>query len=282
MLPLLSGSGRRPFLFGGIAVGLLGLTTAFWAPAPANEAPRTVRNLSFGRGEKLKYKIHYGIINAAEGIIETSGELHRVNERPCYRVTVEGRTTGSFDFFLRIRDQWRSFIDTTAILPQKFERNIAENKYRKKETVWFNHATNTVTVDEQGEKQRRTYSTADNVQDLVSGIFYTRTLDFSHRKIGESIRVEGFFDDESFDFTVTYQGKAKVDTKVGSFRCIRLVPKMPANKLFKGENAISVYLSDDAAKVPVLIQAEMFVGAVKLDLYEYQGVRCRLNQVAEN
>jgi hypothetical protein len=57
---------------------------------------------------------------------------------------------------------------------------------------------------------------------------------------------------------------------------------MPNNKLFKGENAISVYLSDDRNKIPVLIQAEMFVGAVKVDMYKYQGLKTRLNLVAHN
>ena len=52
---------------------------------------------------------------------------------------------------------------------------------------------------------------------------------------------------------------------------------MPKNKLFDGEDAISVYLSDDKNKIPVLIQAEMFVGAVKIDLYKYKGLKSRLN-----
>ena len=80
--------------------------------------------------------------------------------------------------------------------------------------------------------------------------------------------------------TVTYRGHETVETKAGTFRCIRLSPKMPPNKLFKGENAIGVYLSDDENKIPVLVQAEMFVGSVKLDLYEYRGLRGRLNRVA--
>ena len=173
------------------ALALAGALFAF-ADAPTNEAPRTVRNLSFGRGETLKYKIHYGIINAAEGEIETAGDLHRVNDRPCYKVSVSGRTTGSFDFFLRIRDTWRSYIDTAAILPQKFVRDIAEAKYRKKETMDFDHAAHTVQVEDSKEKKRKTFQTPENVQDLVSGIFYVRTLDYAHRKPGEQIKVKGF------------------------------------------------------------------------------------------
>ena len=47
---------------------------------------------------------------------ETSGALDRVAERPCYRATVSGHTTGSFDFFLHIRDQWRSLWITATVL----------------------------------------------------------------------------------------------------------------------------------------------------------------------
>ena len=81
--------------------------------------------------------------------------------------------------------------------------------------------------------------------------------------------------------SVTYRGRENVETKAGTFRCVKLIPKMPANKLFKGEDAVAVYLSDDENKIPVLVQAELFVGSVKLDLYEYRGLRGRLNRVAD-
>ncbi len=52
---------------------------------------------------------------------------------------------------------------------------------------------------------------------------------------------------------------------------------MPDNDLFAGKNSVSVYLSDDKNKIPVLIKAELLVGAVKVDLYEYNGLKHRLN-----
>ena len=251
-----------------------------------SDADRSLPNKSFKSGEVLQYKVHYGLINAAEATIEIDNGLHRINDRPCYKATVTGRTTGSFDFFLRIRDTWRSYIDTTSILPQKFFRNIEENNYRKKETIDFDHVKNVAEVEKHGRDKNKvkhgTYKIPENVQDLVSGFYYLRTLNYDQRRIGEVIRVQGFFDDEVFSMDVTYKGRETVDTKAGTIRAIRLVPRMPSNKLFKGENAISVYLSDDQNKVPVLIQAEMFVGAVKVDMYKYQGLKNRLNLVAKN
>jgi hypothetical protein len=208
-----------------------------------------------------------------------------VNDRPCYRATVTGRTNSSFDLFLKVRDTWRSYIDTTSILPQKFYRNIEENNYRKRETVDFDHQANTVAVESKKrdkDTKRGTYKVPNNVQDLVSGFYFLRTVDYSNRKVGEQISVQGFFDDEIFDMTVTYRGRQNVETKAGVIRAIRLTPKMPKNKLFRGEDAISVYFSDDKNKIPVLFEAEMFVGSVKVDMYKYSGLRNKLALVAKN
>jgi len=273
---------KRRWLFVSPAIVLISATLLAFQPS---DSTRVASNTSFTRGEVLSYKVHYGMINAAEATIEVANELHRVNDRPCYRATVTGRTNGSFDLFLRVRDTWRSYIDTTSILPQKFFRNIEENHYRKKETVDFDHVRDMAAVEtkkkEQEPPKHETFKVPNNVQDIVSGFYYLRTLNYDQRRPGEVIRVQGFFDKDVFTMDVIYKGRETVETKAGVIRAIRLIPKMPSNKLFRGENAVSVYLSDDRNKIPVLIQAEMFVGSVKVDMYKYQGLKNRLNLVAQ-
>ncbi|QNF35711.1 DUF3108 domain-containing protein [Adhaeribacter swui] len=235
---------------------------------PTEERPH------FGTGEVLKYKVHYGLINAAEAEIEIAPEIHHVNNRPCYRANVFGKTVGSFDFFLRIRDTWRSFIDTSLIVPQKYYRNVEEGKYRKKENVTFNHNSKTALVE---TKQTLTLKIPDRVQDVVSGFYYLRTLDFDRYRPGDVIRMKGYFYKKIYDMQVVYKGRETIDTKAGTFKAFKLVPKMPSTDLFAGESSVSVYLSDDKNKVPVLIKANLLVGAVKVDLYEYSGLKYRLN-----
>lgn len=240
---------------------------------------RTVRNESFSTGEVLKYKVHYGLITAAEATIDVSKQLYTINGRPTYKATVYGRTSSSFDLFIRVRDTWQSYIDTAALVPHRFYRNIEEGSYRKKETVDFNHYANTAAVKMKKKKdpeKTSSHKISDNVQDIVSGFYYLRTLNFDNMRKGEKFVIKGFFDEENFDMEVTYKGRETVSTKAGKFRAIKLVPKMPENDLFKGENAITVYLSDDDNKVPVLIEASMFVGSLKVDLYDHKGLKHRL------
>ncbi|WP_114778326.1 DUF3108 domain-containing protein [Botryobacter ruber] len=240
-----------------------------------NNKPLVVPNESFTTGEVLKYKVHYGPITAAEAVIDVAPSLQYVNGKPCYKATVYGKTNSSFDLFLKVRDTWQSYIDTAAIVPQRSFRNIEEGNYRKRETVDFNHHTNTATVERKKNKHKEsgTYKVPNQVQDIVSGFYFLRTQNYEKMRVGEKFHVKGFLDDEVFDMVVTYKGKETVSTKAGDIRAIKLVPAMPDNKLFKGEDAITVYLSDDKNKIPVLIQAAMFVGSVKVDLYEYKNLK---------
>jgi hypothetical protein len=246
---------------------------------------RTVSNESFSTGETLKYKVHYGPVTAAEAVIDISPTLHKVNNRACYRATVTGKTNSSFDLFIRIRDTWQSYIDTAAIVPQRSFRSIEEGSYRKRETVDFDHYQNTAFVEKKKKnrsKETEKYKVPDNVQDIVSGFYYLRTLNYNNMRIGDKINVTGFFDEENFNMQVTYKGREVVSTKAGDIKAIKLVPKMPDNKMFRGENAITVYLSDDRNKIPVLIQAEMFVGSVKVNLYEYSNLKHKSTVLAQN
>ena len=271
---------RRWLFFAPVAVLL---TAAAQRTIGPSDPVRSIPQSSFGRGEVIRYTVHYGLINGGEATVETAGSLERVNDRPCYKATVSGRTTGSFDFFLRIRDQWRAYIDTTSILPIRSHRDIAEKNYRKKETVNYDHINDLADVQDNSkdEPKRKTVKVANNTLELVSGFFYLRTFNFDRMRVGEVIKVPGYLDGDNFMLEVTYKGREIVETLAGDVRAFKLVPKLPKNKLFRGEDAISVYLSDDRNKIPVLFQAEMFVGTVKVDMVKYQGLKSRLNIVSK-
>lgn len=253
----------------------MGLLLAF---SPENGTYREISNDSFKPGEKLDYRVHYGLLNAATATMKISKRIYFQNGRPCYKVDIHGKSVGIFDLITRIRDNWGSYIDTTAIIPHQFYRNIEEGNYRKYEIVDFNHEEDiavTTTLDKVTKqvKEKKEDKMADNVQDMVSGYYYLRTIDFSNVEPGQVISVDAFFDKEKYDFRVKFIGRETLRTRVGKFKTLVLQPQMPDNKLFRGENAIKVWLSDDLNKIPLKIKAEMFVGAVEIDIKKVNGQR---------
>jgi hypothetical protein len=235
---------------------------------------RTVPNKSFGFGEKVEYRVHYGFINAAEAKVEVAKNLTIVNNKPCYRINVTGRTVGPFDLISKVRDTWRSYVDTSSILPHMFYRSIQENKYRKEETVVFHHdkdiAVSTV------KDASKTYNVPNNIHDIVSGYFFLRTINFDKVSEGEIIEVPTFFDGDTYKLRVRYVGKDIIKTKFGKTRVLRLNPLIPDNKLFKGEGALRLWISDDANKIPLKVQVDLMIGSLEMDLKSYKGLRTDL------
>lgn len=239
------------------------------------EQYRKIKNTSFRQGEVIRYKAHYGFVNAAEGEMVISDKLHEVNGRKCYKIDVYGRSIGMFDLFLRIRDNWGTYLDSSSIVSQKFYRKIEEGKYRKHEIVTFDQKDNVALVKtfdnhKQDWRPIEKFEVPSNVQDIVSGYYYLRTLNFDTLKVDDVIKIDAFFDDEIYDFKVRYIGKEVLKTNLGKINSLVLSPIMPENSLFDGKNSIKVWISDDRNKVPLKIKAAMFVGAVEIDIVEYQ------------
>ncbi|MEM9859626.1 MAG: DUF3108 domain-containing protein [Bacteroidota bacterium] len=232
-------------------------------------------NTTFYKGEVLSYRVHYGFINAATATMTIEDDLHRVNGYDCYKIEVFGRSVGMFDLFLRIRDTWGTYLDSSAMITRKFYRKIEEGKYRNHEIVEFdqeNKVARVRTFDKRKKlwKPVEVFDTPAYVQDLVSGYYYLRTFDFSSIKEGEVFKIDAFFDDEVYNFSIRFDGREEIRTKLGKIRSLKLTPLMPENELFDGENSIQVWLSDDINKVPLKIKAQMFVGAVEVDITDFK------------
>jgi len=239
---------------------------------------RVMENRSFKPGESLEYRVHYGFINAGEAIIKINPKLYKVNNRVCYKIDIFGRTTGTFDLMLRIRDNWGTYMDTTSLVPQKFYRLIEEGRYRKNEVITFKHFVDSAEVkvlnkETKQYKPGKCHKVPDNVQDMVSGYYFLRTVNYNKLKINDIISIPAFFEDTVYNLNVKYLGREMLDTKFGEFKTIKLSPVMPENDLFDGENSIRVWLSDDLNKIPLKIQADMFVGAVEIDIKKYEGLK---------
>lgn len=254
---------------------VLSLLILLVAADTTNNDYRVIEHSSFIPGEVIDYKIHYGFVNAAEGQMIVHDKLEEVNGRSCFKIDVFGRSIGMFDFFLRIRDNWGTYLDTASIIPHKSYRKIEEGKYRKHEIVDFDHINGKATVHNYNHKKEfwkpiEEYDMPKYAQGMVSGYYYLRTLDFNAMKEGEIVKIKAFFDDETYDFNIRYIGKEEIRTKLGRIRALVLSPIMPENSLFDGENSIRVWISNDANKVPIKVKAQMFVGAVEVDIQSYK------------
>ncbi len=245
-----------------------------------------IKNTSFGTGEVLEYRVNFGFFTVGKASTVVEKRVININTRPCYKVDAYGETLGFVSWITKVNDQWGAYIDTAAFVTHVSYRKIKEGNYRKDELINYDHDKLQAEVKVMDQKtgiygDPKIYKTPANVRDLVGGFLFLRVIDFSKYKKGDTLAISGFFEDTPYILNIIYGGKEKVDTKIGIIPCHKLIPIMPDNKLFDGENSITCWLSDDKNKIPVKIQAKMFIGSTGVELISFSGLRNQLKVLME-
>ena len=249
-----------------------------------NPVYKSLSYKSFARGEKLEYKVSYGIFNIGEAQMLIDDKFYRINHRECYKVDIFGKTTGMVDWVANVDDQWGAYVDSSALVPHISYRKIREGGYKKDEVVRFDHKVNLIEAKVKNKKtgeykEPMVYIAPKGVRDMLAGYLYLRTIDFASMPVGNVFKISGFFEDSFYELDIKYKGKDKIKTKAGKFKAIKLEPIMPDNKLFDGEDSILAWISDDENKIPLKIQAKMFIGNVGVELKSYENVNNPVSKV---
>ncbi|MCC6600219.1 MAG: DUF3108 domain-containing protein [Crocinitomicaceae bacterium] len=228
---------------------------------------REINNHAFKSGEKVTYRIHYGLINAGTATITVKDSPFKFGTREAYHVVGEGRSLGTFDWFFKVRDRYETYIDKQGIFPYRFIRNCDEGGYRINQDYTFAPEKKAYT-----DMKGNSYMTAAFMQDMLSSYFYARTVDYSTAKKGDIFTVMTLIDDEIYPLKMKYIGKETIEIGSGKFRCIRFAPVVQKGRVFKKEEDLSVWISDDANHLPVLAKAKIMVGSIKMELTDYSGL----------
>jgi hypothetical protein len=74
-------------------------------------------------------------------------------------------------------------------------------------------------------------------------------------------------------------GKEEIKIGVGKFRCLKFAPVVQKGRIFKKEEDLSVWITDDANHLPVLAKAKILVGSIKMEMKSYYGLANPIAQV---
>jgi hypothetical protein len=228
---------------------------------------RSTENNAFTFGEELKYRVHYGWINAASIKIKVADKPVVVNGRSTYNITANGRTYRSFDWAFKVRDHFETYLDSQSVAPLKYYKNVQEDNYKDIDMVFYDHEKQWMT----GKK--KSMEMPAYLQDIVSGTFYARTIDFNKAEVGQTFPINIYLDQEIYDLKFKYVGKETIKTDLGKVRCIKLRPQLVVDRVFKDEDDMTIWISDDENKIPIRVKADIYVGSVKVDITSYKGLR---------
>ena len=249
-----------------LVIALLFCCTAVFA-----QSYRSITNTAFVRGEKLTFRVAFnsaltGSITGGKATLEVKDDNKIINNRNTYYVVGEGKTTGFIEMFYKIHDRFESYFDQDALISWQFTRRTRENNYKKDDLVVFRQN------DRLAVSLTKIVKVPANVQDIISAFYYARTLDISGLKTGGIIEVPYFLDDSVYHSKIIFKGRETVKTKLGKFRCIVFSPMVATGYAFDDPYPITVWITDDANRLPVLIESEQSVGRARVELISYSGL----------
>lgn len=246
---------------------LAGLGSQSYAQA-TNEAPE----LPFQSGEWFEFRIHYGWFNASYATLKLTKET--LDQSPVYHAAGIGKTTGLARLFFRVDDYYDTFFDPKTVLPKKFLRNIYEGGYTKDTEIYFDHPELKAHVNDKKHQKKEDFEIRPLTQDLMSAFYFLRTFyPKNGLKIGESYALDMFFDKENYVFKLKFLGRESLSTKFGKVSCLKFRPIVQAGRVFREEESVTLWVSQDQNRIPVRLQADLAVGSIKADLNNFSNLK---------
>jgi len=110
--------------------------------------------------------------------------------------------------------------------------------------------------------------------DIMSAVYYFRSVDFNQYKPGDRIPLNMILDSESYNLSMRYLGKEEVKTRdKKKYKCIKFAIQLVEGTIFKGDEDAVIWVTDDENKVPVIVEAQIIVGSVKAILSDAKGLK---------
>jgi hypothetical protein len=224
-------------------------------------------NNAFTYGEKLTYRVHYGPLDGGKAYFSIDANPQLVNNRNTYYVKVNGKSAGLVDMMFKVKDEFESYIDQEALVPLKATKRIKEGKYTDSDFIIFDHLGKTASG-----KRGKTEIVA-NTQDIISAIYYARSLDMTNAKLGDIFPVPFYLDGKTYELRFKFEKREIIETELGIFKTIKVKPQLIEGRVFKDNEALTLWVTDDDNKIPVRVESDIFVGSIKVDLLEMSGIR---------
>ncbi len=239
---------------------------------------KAVKTEPFSVGEFFKFKISYSrFLSAGYATLELTEATY--NNKSVYYAKGFGANTGLSKLFFKVEDHYQSYFDKETGVPYMAVRKVSEGNYKRDQRAYFNQNTNKVLFKDYTKNREKTIDAPKNVQDVISTFYHLRNHpNIDKLKIGQTIDIDMFFDDEIFKFKLKYNGKETIKTKFGNVSALVFKPMVQSGRVFKEQESLTIWISDDKNKMPLRIKADLAVGSINADIQEYKGLKYPLNQ----
>ncbi len=242
-----------------------------------------VVNCTIDPGEKVTYEMSYTWLFVWTDVGAVNFTVHNDYRfgKNLLHLRASGSTYSFYDKFFKVRDLYESWVDPVTLAPYYFNRDIYEGGFTKENEYRFNRESNELYVRVKRKQNPSRYDTIpvnNCTYDVVTAIYVARTLDFTSIMPGRVFKVSAIMDEKVYNVGYRFVGREeKKLPKLGRFRCLKFQVDVVAGDIFRGEQKIYVWVTDDKNKLPVIIESPIRVGSVLARVVSLTGLKYPLS-----
>ncbi len=220
-------------------------------------------SVTWAKKESILFDLKFGFIKGGEARFIITDTIF--NNKKAIQYHLIGRTTGLTNKLFGVDDEYITTVDAETLLPLKAIRNIKEKKYR-----WYNQTLFYPEIDSINSQRSGWMAVPDTLTDIVSVFFYFVNKHLmDNLEAGHNVTLPTFHADKISNVSINYEGQRKVSTDLGDIECYVLSPVVDKGKLLNRSDGLEFFISKEN-KVPVLLEFDMRVGALRAVLKSYK------------
>jgi hypothetical protein len=235
------------------------------------------KNSCFKSGETVSYNVYYKLgflwFNAAEVTFSVNTVIY--NNKPAYKFTSTGRSLPNYDWIFKVHNSYVSLSDTSELKSLFFSRQTNEGDYSVNNHYRFDYKRNkiySVIQNSKTPKYNDTLKLKKCTYDMLTAVYACRNINFKKLKNNDTIVLKMLVDNKIYNLYLRYLSKDKVKQNDSLlYNCRRFSALMIEGTIFSGGEDLQVWISDDKARIPVKIVANILIGSVVAKVNEIQG-----------
>ncbi len=234
-----------------------------------------LENYPFSQGEIGTYAAIYkwGIIEIQAGEVNFVIEQTKDETDKCFQFKSYGNSLAKYDWIYRVRDTFQSIVNKENFQSIYYQRNTSEGSYVVNNETWFKPEKGEIIMNLSNSNNTsltKMLKWQSDIFDLQTACYYARLLNFENATMGEEYIFKIIVDGQLYNIPIRYEGKEMIElNEKMSFNCYRISTKVIEGTIFKSNQTIKIWVSDDGRNIPVKVEAPIKVGQVKAELINY-------------
>jgi len=240
-------------------------------------------NLPFIAGEEVIYDIEYLMSKTwvSAGKVRFKVEDSIYKNQPCLYLEGKGRTLKNYDWFFKVRDKYASFISKKTLLPLHFTRRVREGDFKLDYEYDFDYDRNLAYISDFKDKEyiEDTLDIINCSFDIMSSVYFSRAINFNTYKKNDTIPLNIVLDKQVYEnINIIYKGKNKITNQNNkTIDCIHFQINLIEGTIFKANETMDVFVSDDVNRIPIYVEAEILVGSIRVFSKNIKGTKAPMS-----